>query len=142
MRPLLAIALAAGLLLAAAACGGGDGGDAESTGALDTGVAVVTEEAPPETTAEEPTGDEPFQIKVPSSAPIGPTSPPKTIKQLQRALKMLGYDVGTPDGIWGDKTSKAVKKFQKEHKLGADGLVGAKTAREINKELAAQQQGG
>jgi peptidoglycan hydrolase-like protein with peptidoglycan-binding domain len=137
MRPLLALALLAGLVLALAACGGGGGGGAESTGALDTGAAAVTDEPAPDTATEEPSSQA-FQIKVPSSAPIGPTSPPKTIKQLQQALKMLGYDVGTPDGIWGDKTSKAVKKFQRKHKLDADGLVGAKTARAINKELAAQ----
>lgn len=138
MRPSLLAALLAAVVLALAACGGGDGGaDTESTGASDTGAAAPTTGAVAPPTTEESAG-EPFQINVPSSAPIGPTSPPKTIKQLQRALQMLGFDVGTPDGIWGDKTSKAVKKFQRQNKLQADGLVGAKTAKAINKELAQQ----
>ena len=142
MRPLSTLALLAGLVLVLAACGGGGSGDgdAESTGALDTGAAAVTDEPPPDTPPDGGSGKA-FQIKVPASAPIGPTSPPKTIKQLQRALKMLGYDVGTPDGIWGEKTSKAVKKLQRKHKLAADGLVGQKTARAINKDLAAQDGG-
>jgi peptidoglycan hydrolase-like protein with peptidoglycan-binding domain len=141
MRPLSALALLAGLVLVLAACGGGGGGeDAESTGALDTGAAAITDEPPPDTAAGGGQGKA-FQIRVPASAPIGPTSPPKTIKQLQKALKMLGYDVGTPDGIWGEKTSKAVKKLQRKHKLAADGLVGEKTARAINKDLAARNGG-
>jgi peptidoglycan hydrolase-like protein with peptidoglycan-binding domain len=54
---------------------------------------------------------------------------------------MLGYKVGEPDGIYGAKTRKAVIAFQKEKKLEADGLVGAQTARAINKALR-QQAGG
>lgn len=133
MRPFLALAVLAGLVLALAACGGGLEVP-ESTGAADTGAAAATEEPVTETTAAEPAG-EPFQITVPSSAPIGPTSPPKAVKQLQRALKLLGYNVGPIDGVWGPQTENAVKKFQRDNKLGADGLVGEKTERAINKAL-------
>jgi peptidoglycan hydrolase-like protein with peptidoglycan-binding domain len=136
MRSPLLAALVLLVAMALAACGGGGGDKASSTTAADTGIASPIEtEAPPETKA---AAAKAFQIKVPASAPIGPTSPPKTIKSLQRALKMLGYEVGTPDGIWGANTHKAVVKFQKQHDLEADGLVGLATAKAINKQLKQQ----
>jgi len=35
-----------------------------------------------------------------------------TVRQLQEALKGLGYDPGPVDGSFGDKTETAVKKLQ------------------------------
>jgi peptidoglycan hydrolase-like protein with peptidoglycan-binding domain len=132
-RLLLAVLLAATGLTA---CGGGDEAG-ETTGAVaETGSAVIVETQ--ETAPAETVKAEVLQIKVPASAPIGPTSPPKTIKQLQTALAMLGYKIGEPDGIYGAKTRKAVVAFQRKQKLEADGLVGAKTARAINKALRQQ----
>ncbi len=48
---------------------------------------------------------------------------------LQMTLRLRGYDIGKggPDGIFGDDTEKAVKEFQKDHKLQADGIVGELT---------------
>lgn len=136
-RLLLAVLLVATGL---AACGGGNENAGESTGvAADTGSVVVVETQ--QTTPAEPAATETFQIDVPSSTPIGRTSPPKTIRQLQTALAMLGYKVGEPDGIFGTKTEKAVIAFQKKKKLAADGLVGPQTARAINKALRQQAAG-
>jgi peptidoglycan hydrolase-like protein with peptidoglycan-binding domain len=134
----LTIGAALAVTLVLAACGGGDDSASETTGsAFDTGVFQTTEEAPEtETQPAETTAAEPFQITVPTSAPIGPTSPQKTIKQLQRALLLLGYKIGKADGVWGEKTRKAVVNFQKQHDLEADGLVGQETAKAINQELA------
>ena len=42
-------------------------------------------------------------------------------------LKNLGYDVGIIDGIFGNKTSIAVKNFQYKFRLLCDALVGQKT---------------
>jgi peptidoglycan hydrolase-like protein with peptidoglycan-binding domain len=120
-----------------AACGGGDG-EGEATGAADTGSIAVVETPETAPTETQKAAAAAFQIKVPASAPIGPTSPPRVIKQLQTALAMLGYKVGEPDGIYGEKTRKAVIAFQRKQKLEADGLVGAKTARAINKALRQQ----
>lgn len=128
-----AVVLALGL----AACGGGDDGG-ETGSAFDTGFFATTEEeAPAETAAQaETTAEPPFQINVPESAPIGPTSPQRAVRQLQRALLLLGFKIGKADGIWGEKTRRAVIRFQRQHNLEADGLVGAQTARAINEELA------
>ena len=57
------------------------------------------------------------------------------VKQLQEWLNQLGYDCGRPDGIFGTQTDLAVKKFQVNHGLKADGIVGALTWNAIEKEL-------
>lgn len=49
------------------------------------------------------------------------------VKALQSVLNATGYSCGTADGIFGSKTTKAVKKFQAASKLTADGVVGKKT---------------
>ncbi|HEY5368345.1 MAG TPA: peptidoglycan-binding protein [Hanamia sp.] len=46
---------------------------------------------------------------------------------LQTYLSTNGYDVGTPDGIFGNKTKSAVIAFQTANSLTPDGIVGAKT---------------
>ena len=46
---------------------------------------------------------------------------------LQKQLTVLGYSVGDVDGIFGIKTLEAVKAFQAENGLVADGIVGSKT---------------
>lgn len=49
------------------------------------------------------------------------------VKWLQWQLNNLGYDCGKLDGIFGGGTRAQVLKFQKDNKLDADGIVGAKT---------------
>lgn len=57
------------------------------------------------------------------------------VKTLQTNLNKLGYNCGTPDGIFGNKTDLAVEKLQKDNGLVADGIVGAKTEAKINELL-------
>ncbi len=45
---------------------------------------------------------------------------------LQELLNKLGANLDT-DGIFGGGSDAAVKKFQQQHQLGADGIVGKKT---------------
>jgi predicted chitinase len=47
--------------------------------------------------------------------------------RLQTNLKALGYNPGNIDGIYGDGTEDAVKLFQAQHGLVADGVAGPKT---------------
>ena len=56
------------------------------------------------------------------------------VKTMQENLIKLGYDLGSygADGDFGNATQKAVKKFQKEHGLKQDGIVGAQTLAEID----------
>ena len=43
-------------------------------------------------------------------------------------VKMIQKKTGCyPDGIWGKLTTEAVKNWQREHGIGADGIVGPKT---------------
>ncbi len=57
------------------------------------------------------------------------------VKALQRALLHLGYPCGTADGLWGKLTKRAVKRFQADHGLKADGIVGPKTVAALDRAL-------
>ena len=54
-----------------------------------------------------------------------------SIKPLQKYLNMLGYECGTPDGIFGVKTNNAVISFQKKNNLITDGIVGKATWKKL-----------
>ncbi|HEY2074389.1 MAG TPA: peptidoglycan-binding domain-containing protein [Gaiellaceae bacterium] len=49
------------------------------------------------------------------------------VRALQRALKSLGYSVGTIDGQYGPSTKTAVASFQHASNLTADGVFGPLT---------------
>ena len=55
------------------------------------------------------------------------------VKDLQKRLTQLGYQVGKVDGIYGDKTVAAVTRFQKERGLKADGIAGKETIEALKK---------
>ena len=55
----------------------------------------------------------------------GSTDP--AVPDLQEALKALGYNPGSIDGVFGATTEAAVKAFQQAKGISADGAVGKVT---------------
>lgn len=53
------------------------------------------------------------------------------VKKLQQALDILGYYNGKIDSDYGKGTTAAVKAYQADHKLTADGVAGRNTVRSI-----------
>ncbi|MBQ8082379.1 MAG: peptidoglycan-binding protein [Clostridia bacterium] len=51
----------------------------------------------------------------------------EAVKTLQRKLKALGYFTGTVDGDFGTNTTTAVKNFQRQNGMTADGVAGGRT---------------
>lgn len=49
------------------------------------------------------------------------------VRDMQIMLNSLGYDCGTADGIFGNKTVEAVKAFQNAEGLTVDGIAGTQT---------------
>lgn len=60
-----------------------------------------------------------------------------SVKTLQEKLIKLGYSCGAygADGDFGNGTYSAVCKFQREHNLGVDGIVGYQTMTAIDKAI-------
>jgi peptidoglycan hydrolase-like protein with peptidoglycan-binding domain len=49
------------------------------------------------------------------------------VKELQRALRSLGFTVGTIDDVFGASTERALIAFQTAHHLSPDGVLGPAT---------------
>lgn len=50
------------------------------------------------------------------------------VRAIQLELAIQAFEPGTPDGVWGPKTTTAAKEFQKDAGLIADGEFGRKSA--------------
>ena len=49
------------------------------------------------------------------------------VRQIQTALQNRGYDPGSVDGIYGERTEAAVRRFQADQGLAVDGIAGPDT---------------
>lgn len=76
-----------------------------------------------------------LRVTLPSKAALSVGDSGQAVVKLQKALAMLGYDVGA-DGRFGTSTETAVKAFQKANDLTADGIAGSATMQKLNQALA------
>ena len=55
------------------------------------------------------------------------------VRELQRMLNALGFDVGKEDGIFGGRTARGVTEFQRNVAQKTDGIVGLDTVRALER---------
>ncbi len=55
----------------------------------------------------------------------------ETVREIQNVLLSEGLYDGNADGIYGEKTERAVKSYQANHGLAVDGIVGENTLAEM-----------
>lgn len=60
------------------------------------------------------------------------------ITQLQQKLEQKGFKVGKSDGIWGSKTTQALKEFQKQNNLPATGMSDQQTLADLGINVSMQ----
>ncbi len=134
-RSLALLALVLALIgIVAAGCGGGGEEQAATTGAA-APLLPTTEAVEPAPPPPEPPPPPAIVVQLLEGKAIGPGDKGDHVAKLQEALAALGYKVRKIDGEYGPSTRKAVIAFQKKHKLGADGIVGKKTVKVLNREL-------
>lgn len=121
--PWLRIAIVGGalvvILVAGLAVGGVFNGSSAPTPPAITSVSVSS----PPTTASKPSSN----VRALPTTTLKPGDTGAQVRTLQRALKSLGYPVGTIDGQYGPATKTAVAAFQHAEGLTADGVFGPKT---------------
>ena len=137
-RPLI-LALAAAVVLILLGVGIArllSGGDDEAATTVTTTAPATTAQTQPTTTAEtETTATVASTVSEDVTLRSGDSG--DEVQQLQEALAALGYDVGEPDGSYGPTTEEAVKQFQADSGITADGVAGPQTLAAINDALAA-----
>lgn len=72
---------------------------------------------------------------------LGTGSSGEAVRELQHALSAIGYPLRA-DGIFGTDTETALKAFQRDHGLAADGIAGPRTLGAIAKALPFGAAGG
>jgi hypothetical protein len=75
------------------------------------------------------------------SALLAEGSAGEAVRDLQQNLSALGYPLAV-DGIFGKDTEEAVRAFQRDYGLGADGVVGPRTLSAIGDALPFGAAGG
>lgn len=84
-------------------------------------IATMAEEAGRKACKSGLTGSMAVAATAPPSQPAAPTHDPALVSQIQYALNDLGYDAGTPDGVFGGLTEQAIKQAQIDMRLTPDG---------------------
>lgn len=82
------------------------------------------------------TATQPPQPALPTTT-LKPGDHGAAVAQLQHALAQAGYSPGTIDSSYGPATTQAVKSFQQQHGLTADGVAGPQTLTALRHALRA-----
>ncbi|HJV09714.1 MAG TPA: L,D-transpeptidase family protein [Acidimicrobiales bacterium] len=119
--------LALGLTLVACSSADAGGGSAKSQ-AASASTATTFATLPPQTSTSTSTST----TEAPTTTTSAPAQQSATaaipaVRALQERLAELGYDVGTPDGRWGARTTYSLMAFQKVEGLTVDGEDGPQT---------------
>lgn len=101
---------------------------AETLAKLNSSSAVVAVTATPKPTATPKATATPYALKQGDSG--------EEVRKVQQRLKDLGYYRDEVDGVYGASTMHAVKTFQRNNDLTADGKIGAKTLEVLNSKNA------
>lgn len=62
--------------------------------------------------------------------------PEVDVKWMQNALRVCGFDPGPADGVYGQRTNKAVTDYQKSRGLQVDGWPGPQTISSLHKDMS------
>jgi len=98
----------------------------EITISLNGQTSTTTEVTPTAPTATTPATTSSVSQEMPMEAALVTVEAP-TNQQIQQALKNAGLYEGPVDGVLGKKSKGAIKTFQEQNGLTADGKVGKKT---------------
>ncbi|HEX2047436.1 MAG TPA: L,D-transpeptidase family protein [Acidimicrobiales bacterium] len=121
----MAVVLALGLT-ACSSPGAGGGSTRTEAATATTAVSLppVTEASTSTSTS---TTEAPTTTTTAAAAQQSATVALPSVRALQERLAELGYDVGTPDGKWGARTTYSLMAFQKVEGLTRDGQDGPET---------------
>ncbi len=64
------------------------------------------------------------------------------VRQIQTTLKKEGFNTGKADGKWGSETQGALKKFQQQKKLQANGKLDQQTLSALGVNLSSSETTG
>jgi hypothetical protein len=124
-RALLLLALASALVVA----GCESTPPAQSAGPA-SAPAAKAPPAPPGTQAPMPAPAQPAEARKPQAPEA---TAPMSIIDAQEQLTKLGYDPGPADGMFGPRTSGALRKFQRDHHLRETGTLDSATIEALRK---------
>jgi peptidoglycan hydrolase-like protein with peptidoglycan-binding domain len=112
---------------------------ARKTPSRSTAAKKSTKKAPPKTSARKPAskGKTAARTSSRSSSRKGTARPsrpatqqrptPERYKEIQQALIDKGYLKSEPTGVWGPESAEALKRFQQDRNLPADGKLSARS---------------
>jgi peptidoglycan hydrolase-like protein with peptidoglycan-binding domain len=103
-------------------------------------IALVVLAAPATVAAAEPGGHTTQSIAARADWSAGPVARgtgyarpggSRRVREVQRHLRDAGYDLGPVDGLYGPRTERAVRRFQRDAGLAPDAVAGRRTLRAL-----------